>query len=312
MTVHRAEGLLRLRLLALVCGLSLCACRGRAPTDTPATVSPNPTLSSSSTPSRTARVGEMTPTLPSPTVATVPNPVLPPTLTPRSTLPPDQAQALVLDLLETNGGCQLPCWWGLRPGVTEWATAYNFLNTLALEIRSTAVTRATVFFQFPDINGGNRFQHDYGIRDGIIDIIHPQIVTREYDLPEALTTLGQPTVVQIRTFSATSEGILPLYLVLTYADQGIVISYTTESVLDGAILRGCPQDGSHDPLLWLWSPNGDPQTMTQIGESAYGVGEADFYLSIEEATNLTIQDFYRLFNDQENAICLETPASLWQ
>jgi hypothetical protein len=51
-----------------------------------------------------------TPKPPTPTVP--PSPTLVPTLT------ADQEQALVLDLLQNNAGCRLPCWWGFTPGKT--------------------------------------------------------------------------------------------------------------------------------------------------------------------------------------------------
>ena len=31
--------------------------------------------------------------------------------------------AVVVDMLADNGGCELPCWWGIKPGLTSWEEA---------------------------------------------------------------------------------------------------------------------------------------------------------------------------------------------
>lgn len=51
---------------------------------------------------------------PTPTATATPRPTL--ANSPLPTLPPNEAQALVLELLEHNAGCRLPCWWGFSPG----------------------------------------------------------------------------------------------------------------------------------------------------------------------------------------------------
>ncbi|MCP4538783.1 MAG: hypothetical protein GY832_16745 [Chloroflexi bacterium] len=33
-------------------------------------------------------------------------------------------------MLETNGGCDLPCWWGVTPGQSEWQTVMDLTETL--------------------------------------------------------------------------------------------------------------------------------------------------------------------------------------
>jgi hypothetical protein len=74
-------------------------------------------------------------TIPSPTTiptsTRTPKPTVTPTWVALPTLPPAEALAKVKELLETNGGCELPCWWGIRPGKTTWKEAYDFLQPLA-------------------------------------------------------------------------------------------------------------------------------------------------------------------------------------
>ena len=46
--------------------------------------------------------------------------VVVPTYTPFSTLSPSGSISLVLELLQNNPSCLLPCWWGITPGETSW------------------------------------------------------------------------------------------------------------------------------------------------------------------------------------------------
>ena len=39
-----------------------------------------------------------------------------------------EGQKLVQELLENNGGCKLPCWWGFTPGKTTWVEARQILE----------------------------------------------------------------------------------------------------------------------------------------------------------------------------------------
>ena len=63
-------------------------------------------------------------------------PTLIPTLTwtPLPTLSAEAAHAKIKELLKTNGGCELPCWWGIIPGKTAWPEALHFLTPIIVEV----------------------------------------------------------------------------------------------------------------------------------------------------------------------------------
>jgi hypothetical protein len=44
------------------------------------------------------------------------------------TLSADEARMVMLDWLQNNGGCRLPCIWGLTPGVTDTQTRREHLR----------------------------------------------------------------------------------------------------------------------------------------------------------------------------------------
>ena len=59
------------------------------------------------------------------------------TLTPLPTLSQRDAHDLIQALLQNNGGCRLPCWWGITPGQTDWNTARQFLDTFVIDIKQS-------------------------------------------------------------------------------------------------------------------------------------------------------------------------------
>jgi hypothetical protein len=53
-------------------------------------------------------------------------------------------------------------------------------------------------------------------------------------------------------------------------------------------------------------------TFEDIGRVATGrVGDVGDYRSLEEATEMSIEQFYQIFVQPDNQTCLETPADLW-
>ena len=282
--------------LSLVGALWAAACKAPVLTSPSATVSPSSTVSPA----------------PAATITRVPSTqteIPTPTLTPLPTLSPAKAQEFVLELLENNGGCRLPCWWGLAPGQTDWLSALRFLQTFATKIRTTNLG-AGVFFEFQNINGGALFVQEYRVEGGVVSMIHPQIVNGAYGLSEMLSIYGRPTDVQIRTFATTSENYLPFRVVLIYDNDGILIEYEEPAKMEGNKLRACPQQASNRPQLWVWSP-GNNAIFAEVAQSAFGTGEEKFYRSLAEVTDLTVDEFYQVFKDSANTTCLDTTAALW-
>lgn len=228
-------------------------------------------------------------TLPPATTTPTPSPVPPtrtplpaptskpptPTVTPSPTMAPtliaDQEQVLVLDLLQNNAGCRLPCWWGFTPGKTTWQTAQAFfasLGKIPAEYRAPDMLNYTVTSHIPQhyIDSGQV----YIIRDGLIEAIWVGASTvrnretvygdkqfakdwQRYFLPQLLTTYGQPTGVLLRTFRGVpGGGWIPFNLLLFYPQQGILVRYYGPTERKGERIRVCPQQT--DITLWLWSP----------------------------------------------------------
>jgi hypothetical protein len=123
------------------------------------------------------------------------------------TLQPDKAKTLVSELLKTNAGCQLPCWWGITPGKTSWQEANQFLGVFAraidLEDRGQGYQIGIVQISSPiDVPYITTLNQTYGIRDGIIETIdtYNYELATWYDLPNILNIYGRPDEIGITTF----------------------------------------------------------------------------------------------------------------
>ena len=40
----------------------------------------------------------------------------------------EEAKPRIIEMLQTNAGCRLPCWWGITPGKTRWEEVHALLS----------------------------------------------------------------------------------------------------------------------------------------------------------------------------------------
>jgi len=240
------------------------------------------------------------------------------TWTPLPTLLPTEAQALVLDLLQNNAGCRLPCWWGFTPGKTTWEAARQFLASFATrigqggsgQVTENGVTYHTTNYSvFYEVLGEpERDETNYSLKNEIIDVIQVGSggTVLSYQLHLVLAAYGMPTEILLKTYTNSPENYLPFRLVLFYPQQGILAYYEYEAHKIGDQMRSCPQPLG--PRLWLWSPE---QETIQIAD----VDPPDTnqpLRPLEEVTEMDLQTFYQTFKNPNSGVCLETPVELWR
>jgi hypothetical protein len=201
----------------------LTACSPATPTVMPthsSTLAQRPTIA----PTRTPPESDSRQTHPTLTVASASTPMptttlKPPTPTMAPTLTTDQEQALIVGLLQNNGGCKLPCWWGFTPGQTTWQTARTFfvsLGKIPAEYHDPNMLNYSVTFRIP--KHSSQSDQVYIIGDGLINAIWVEARTmrnqetvygdnqfvedwQRYFLPQLLTTYGQPAQVLLKPFA---------------------------------------------------------------------------------------------------------------
>lgn len=131
-------------------------------------------------------------------------------------------------------------------------------------------------------------------------------------LSEILKSYGQPEEILVSTYSLQPLGWTVLFDVqLFYPEHGFLIVFHSlmEFTEDGYIM-GCPIKSNIS--MGIWEPKKYP-ALDSVPQnirnniSAFSLSE---YLRIDEATDMSIQDFYNLFKDNET-LCLKTPPGVW-
>ncbi len=318
--------LLLVMLLSVGCGRS--GIEGRTP-------SPIVSAAPTETTKPTLTVAPLTPTL-------TPTPIRTNTPTAIPTLAVEQARARVSELLANNGGCRLPCLWGITPGISSYQEARTILKPLISISRFEHFDFASpdnIYIEYTDGDfttntfiayhySDNDIVSSIGVRvsatqenpDGFIGIYDSKIFGRRasaYMLPHILSEQGKPEAVLISTDGGRARGknVPGFYLWLFYPDQGLLVSYTTYRQLVNGKVRGCLANAHVDLQLF---PAGQPDTFAKnLAQTdkwkdlwPVPVDSTDWWKPIEEATSMTLDQFYETFRQPTNK-CIETPANLW-
>ena len=267
---------------------------------------------------------------PTPTLTDLPTFTPAPTWTPLPTLSTNQAKAKVKELLETNGGCELPCWWGIVPNKTTWADLSHFLSP----IFQLSQQPPKVFTEYGEKHTYTDYQFYFDVpgesqpasiilegRDNIVfwATIFPPAAEYKYQLHQVLALLGSPKQIFISAqASSPIPELPPTILVLDYSDKGVWASYGYIPTQVGENLVVCPKsslgiESTYDNvggMLELFAPNIEYPRALSIQEYADMVGGFTAK-KLEDVTNMTVETFYNTFINPTPSVCLETPVNLW-
>lgn len=290
---------------------------------------------------RTPAIGTPTDHLPLHTPTSFPSQVNSPTQTPvptksstpspLPTLPHEQIIGNVVELLKTNAGCQLPCVWGITPGITSWVEAEQQLQKAGLMPASDRQGASLIHYDslvIPSVTvaEGMFTKIEFIERNGVVTAIHldgfgyysPLEFKNiwDYYAPERIIpNLGSPTRVWIKAVASAAEGnptSFPYELWLFYDKTGLLIRYfgTVEA---NAIYQFCPtfsDSGNIGDAIDIYgvSPTGDksPEDLTELDAMPYPPR------NLEEITNITIEELYLLYLQKDKPICFETPQDIWK
>lgn len=233
----------------------------------------------------------------------------------------EEALAYIISTQETNGGCELPCWWGITPGETtgesakrllaplrdfmqfyigyrggseaEYELQFDKYNNLRVELnmadQQRAIENITIFSFIPNEDRTRRYHESW----------------RRYFLNDMLSRLGKPSRVWLGFGRSTAEKDSPYFyeLYLIYSDLNIIARYMGPATHD-SINRACPLlEQLKDLHIDIW----DSKVRLE-GPTGELFTEAK---PIEKVSRLSLESFYEMFTGPTRGGCIDSPATLW-
>lgn len=226
------------------------------------------------------------PKIPTPTLtSTETSPTLTPTLVP--TLSIEDMRALILGFMQNNGGCDLPCLWGLTPGQTDLGGLSMFLEQFG-EVQTAKtklhksdydrvggidlfvsqenlvylvdldyyrspgnlaqlVLTANLFEELPLATDPSKVK----LEEKFDDPTYNQYFSY-YILPNILSLYGKPSqiLIQIPPYFPPGSGWEPFNLMLVYEERHTVFVYTSPRARTGQSYVGCPLQSHFQMTTW--------------------------------------------------------------
>jgi hypothetical protein len=225
-------------------------------TQTNSTLISTPTQLVKNTPSPTLK----------PTYTSSFTPTLLPTSTPRPTLSPEEAEKLVLSLFENNGGCELPCWWGITPGVTTLQEAQDKIPILVPPkpyYKGKGITITGFNIPVPvdkDPLGIGEYGANIYIQDNLVFAIGTNTGRIKSGMDTSLAGLlkvfGPPDEIWINMEPTGPNNQSGYEIELFYSKIGILFNGTGLADIHGSFVRFCPykfRRGNFPPAITLFS-----------------------------------------------------------
>ena len=222
----------------------------------------------------------------------------------------------MLELLNTNAGCSLPCWWGIKPGVTTTDEVQSFLEpflgAVVSEVRYEFADTGGLFLMRPQPKNGLRVDIQYLAEDKIVSMVYVntemtrdiyytvyddplyQKIMSAYTLEAMLTKYGRPDQILIRSFSALTAYNNPTQILLYYPEKGIVAQYFSEIFLveqknETFVSLICPPKSSISLRLFKPDSGLSLAYLLSIDDNYSG------YKDISEATNMDVDTFFQTY-----------------
>lgn len=239
-----------------------------------------------------------------------------------------QDQGRINELLMTNAGCDLPCWWGITPGLTTLAE----VDKLTKELGAFGSVLEGQEFRLPDglitrYVGFDRFHSSESIDIGLgakNDIIQSINIERDvtireekisriywnaYSLNHIFEKYGKPDRIWVKNFpSIRKSSTVNITMFVFYDKLKFLIVYSMDTKIADPMLI-CPtfDDGQIGRFnLYILSLS---QDVTLEKYAGIVLDAEEYMLPIEEAAGVSVSEFYEFFLSGNE--CFETPRGIW-
>lgn len=262
---------------------------------------------------------------PTTTIETIPtkmptaSPTSMPTWTPLPTFAPSQRGQIYNELMNSNGGCTLPCWWGFELGKTSLNEVRQFYAAfdafLTEHNDKNGVTILEVLFVDPQIENGIQIPHTFVAQDNVLVESQIQLSNQpSYQIESILQLLGKPSDIWMWTIPEPYEDKLPADFILYFPNHGVLLGYRTGSIKSNEYVKVCfDKVGGATIDLWnpsIWDPNGNKDILERANQTGSAF-RLDGYYPVDEVSNWDVEQFYTVLSNSTHTECLETPSNLW-
>lgn len=218
---------------------------------------------------------------------------------------------VIRSLWVDNGGCRLPCWWGITPGETSWEEAKQFLESIDVLIEKASVKMSNnpnaqgyIGYYWNQKSDDSNSTH-FSVYEGTVQMISidPETTGFAFQHYQLLSTYGQPDQILMRRLESCtglSKIDCPYFLTLFYEEQRFLAHFHITSSKPGEPLKRCIL---FSPRILSWSKNEtwDEQRL----QSEHFYGDTLPYQSIEEVANIDVATFYERFQNPDVEACIE-------
>jgi hypothetical protein len=246
-----------------------------------------------------------------------------------------ERQAYFIELLSTNGGCELPCFWGIVPGKMIWETARQLLSHFVFWI--TDIPQQEIISHWVSLTIRTEDKNSINIelalleKKGIVDSIGGVVSSDKFDtyiypysIKGILTTYSVPTRVWINLNPGEEEAPIIRYsLWLFYEHKGFVVKYQGAALKKDVFYQICPAQPHYNYLMgssnfseefnMVWFDIQSPENQNPLEELVTSAGdEFPAIKPIEEATRMRSFEFYQLLMKDQEPACFDTQSAIWQ
>lgn len=249
-----------------------------------------------------------------PTKTLTPTNTYPITWTPLATYSSDEAIEKLKELY-TSDICDLPCWWGITPGKTEWRDAWQILGRMALNdprqiqlIDSDIPGYKSMFIEFPISEV--IYSEDVNIEDAMFVHVNSQTFTvdhieintgslQKYSIYELFEKYGEPERIIAYGGPHAVSDYAGVELFLIYPESGFVswqFANADNDKWEEESFTACFQQSS---WLYLWEKG--LRLSDDEFEDFFSLDFKTHTISISDVTDYSLDEFYsKVITEKEN------------
>lgn len=281
---------------------------------------------------------------------TASTPLLLPSSTIRSTLSPEEMKIKIIESLQQNSNCMLPCLWGVSPVKTDLSEFQDFLSQFHedrtvkdYEIGVSDFGKyggVSLVYQINDVYIIAKFGYRKNKEETKLELLTMNAYAMEslgidqnnqlpilapiwgnmtfnkelksYTLSTILSNYGKPDQILISVLpeelGRSDIKWHPFSIILVYSQAGVFIEYIAPLKIEEDNFIVCSNEFHFNIVVWDVAQN---LTLDYIFEQGSIEATQSNSKPIEDVTSYTVDEFYEIFSQPNEIICLDTSQKFW-